>query len=106
MHGDQRRITNYILNKNWTHDDILIVCGDFGYIFYNDHSEHLFLNDIEEKCPFTIAFLAGNHENFNAIKKYPQEEWCGNLIHRIRKNIVFLINGNTPLNYSYMAIRG
>lgn len=76
----------------WTCEDYLIICGDFGYIYADDEDEHTFLDQLE-KLPYTICFSDGNHENFPAIYRYPCEEWMGGRIHRIRKNIVHLMRG-------------
>ena len=92
-HGDHVRFTENNMGDNeWTSEDYLIVCGDFGYIFRNNESEKEFLNYLETK-PYTICFCDGNHENFPAIYSYPEEEWNGGRIHRIRKNIVHLMRG-------------
>ena len=52
-----------------------------------------FLDYLEKEKPYTICFCDGNHENFPAIYEYPQEEWNGGKIHRIRKNIIHLMRG-------------
>lgn len=95
--GDTHGYPHYFLNgfmddEEWTEDDILIVCGDFGYIFLNDLNEDSFLNYLSSK-PYTICFADGNHENFPAIFSYPEEIWNGGRIHRIRKNIIHLMRG-------------
>ncbi len=93
-HGEQSRFYNkmFLPNGDLTSNDVLIVCGDFGYLFKNDTAENLFLNDLE-KLPYTIAFVDGNHENFTAIYEYPVIEWCGGKVHCIRKNVLHLIRG-------------
>ncbi len=93
-HGDPFRFTeaNMCGEAKWTSEDLLIVCGDFGYIFANDEKERLFLDELEEK-PYTICFCDGNHENFAVLNSYPKELWNGRYVHRIRKNIVHLMRG-------------
>lgn len=95
-HGDHLRfIENNIGDDEWTDNDILIVCGDFGYIFCPDNPrENEFLDYLETK-PYTIAFVDGNHENFPAIYSYPVEEWNGGAVNRIRRNVVHLMRGQT-----------
>jgi len=80
-------------------DDIIFVAGDWSYIFLDNFDERKYLDELEEK-PYTIAFVDGNHENFPALRSYPEEIFAGGRIHRIRKNIihlergqVFMING-------------
>ena len=91
-HGEQNRFIASREEKRWTAEDVLIVCGDFGFLFFNDRSENLFLDDLERR-PYTVCFLDGNHENFPAIFSYPEEEWCGGRVHRIRRNIIHLMRG-------------
>ncbi len=47
-HGDRARFA--LLGKygepDWTADDYLIVCGDFGFIFRNDGRENAFLDEL------------------------------------------------------------
>ena len=93
FHGDIRRF--YKLNKTYpslSEDDCLIVCGDFGFLFRNDRSENVWLDDLSTQ-PYNICFVDGNHENFNAINSYPVEEWCGGKVHKIRANIIHLMRG-------------
>lgn len=92
-HGDPLRfIENNMSDNEWTSDDYLIVCGDFGYVFCNNESEKEFLDYLETK-PYTICFCDGNHENFPAIYSYPKEKWNGGHVHRIRKNVLHLMRG-------------
>ena len=74
--------------------DYVIVCGDFGFLFRGTQNpeEAEFLNELEQK-KFHILFVDGNHENFPLIFSYPQEEWNGGKVHRIRKNILHLMRG-------------
>jgi len=92
-HSDPVRfIENNMGDNEWTSDDYLIVCGDFGFIFRNNEAEREFLDYLETK-PYTICFCDGNHENFPAIFSYPKEKWNGGYVHRIRKNILHLMRG-------------
>lgn len=93
-HGDRMRFfdNNMAGEPSWGADDILIVCGDFGFVFRNNESEEAFLDKLAEK-PYTICFCDGNHENFSAIYLYPQEMWMGGKVHKIRRNIFHLMRG-------------
>lgn len=93
-HGEQGRFLelNMYGESQWTDKDILIVCGDFGYLFTNQAYEHAFLNSLEKK-PYTICFCDGNHENFPAIKEYPRVKWNGGYVHKIRENVLHLTRG-------------
>lgn len=89
-HGEYGRLVE--LDRELKKDDYLIVCGDFGYIFSDNFTERQLLDDIEAR-PYTLLFVDGNHENFNAIYEYPKEIWNGGKIHRIRHNIIHLCRG-------------
>ena len=93
-HGEQSRFRAFLDygEATWTKDDILIVTGDFGYVFRNDVMENRFLNELAER-PYTICFCDGNHENFPAIYEYPVKEWNGGKVHEIRPNIFHLMRG-------------
>lgn len=79
--------------STWGEQDIIFVCGDFGYVFLNNEEEKNYLDFLEQNKSYTIAFVDGNHENFIELYKYPCEIWNGGKIHRIRKNIVHLMRG-------------
>jgi len=93
-HGDRLRfIENNMGDDEWTENDTLIVCGDFGFVFCPDSfGEAEFLDYLETK-PYTICFCDGNHENFPAIFSYPEERWNKGRIHRIRRNVIHLMRG-------------
>lgn len=92
-HGHQQRLLDLIREQMLMAGDLLIVLGDFSFLYRNDERENAFLDRLEREQSCTIAFIDGNHENFPAIYAYPQENWCGGKIHRIRKNIVHLMRG-------------
>ena len=46
-----------------------------------------------ERLPFTLAFVDGNHENYDAIESYHVEEWHGGKIQRIRPHVLHLMRG-------------
>ena len=93
-HGseDRFRMLAAYGEPHWTKEDYLMVGGDFGYLFANNRRENVFLDELEQK-PYTICFCDGNHENFPAIYSYPEENWNGGKIHRIRKNVIHLMRG-------------
>ncbi|WP_297237644.1 metallophosphoesterase [uncultured Faecalicoccus sp.] len=73
-------------------DDYLIICGDFGCIWDGDSGDRFWLNWLES-LPWTTLFIDGNHENFDVLNSYPEEEWHGGRVHRIRTNIFHLMRG-------------
>lgn len=82
---------DYIHDMTWG-DDILIVTGDFGYIMKCDFEEELHLDYLAKK-PYIICFCSGNHDNVPRINQYPEVEFCGAPVHKIRENIYHLKNG-------------
>lgn len=94
MHGEFSRF-DYLMRQGeetLSADDILIVCGDFGFVFLDNEREHKILDMIAEK-PYKVCFCDGNHENFAVLNALPVEEWNGGKIHRIRQNIIHLMRG-------------
>ena len=75
-----------------TKEDIMIICGDFGGVWFG-HSQDDGALDWLERLPFTLAFVDGNHENYDAIAAYPMEKWHGGNIHRIRPHVLHLMRG-------------
>ena len=98
-HNDFHRfnIENFPEQRNLTKDDYVIICGDFGGIWYNENNKYLkqekywldWLND----RPFTILFIDGNHENFDRLNALPKKEWHGGLVHEIRPSLLHLCRG-------------
>jgi hypothetical protein len=90
IHGDINRFNVKKLKK----DDILIVCGDFGFIWDGGKKEEKLLKKLGKK-KYSILFLDGTHENFDLLSKYPEVDFnggkaqhiCGNLYHLLRGEI-------------------
>lgn len=91
-HGEQGRFFTQFDRMGMTEKDYLIICGDFGFLFLDNETERMFLNDLEKR-PYTILFVDGNHENFPLIDSFPRERWHGGWVHRIRKNVLHLTRG-------------
>lgn len=80
------------IGKTLKRDDYLIIAGDFGGIWYGNKLDDIRLEFWEQK-PYTILWVDGNHENFDALNKYPVEKWNGGKIHKIRDNVFHLMRG-------------
>ena len=84
--------------KTLTKDDYVIICGDFGGIWWNSaeyvqrKSEDYWIKWLDDK-PFTTLFVDGNHENHARLANYPEEEWHGGRIHRIADSVFHLMRG-------------
>lgn len=75
-----------------TRNDYLIIAGDFGAVWTGTLKDDEALDYYANKN-FTTLFVGGNHENYDALEKYPIEKWNGGNIRRIRDNIFYLMNG-------------
>lgn len=78
--------------KEMTKEDYVIICGDFGLVWDND-GEDMWWRKWLEKKPFTTLFVDGNHENFDLLYEFPEEDWRCGRIHRISDSIIHLMRG-------------
>jgi hypothetical protein len=46
-----------------------------------------------ENKRYTVLFVDGNHENFDALAQYPITEWNGGKVQIIRENVIHLMRG-------------
>lgn len=93
-HGNFARFEqkNFPEQANMTKDDTVIITGDFGGVWFGDSRDDETL-DWLERLPFTLAFVCGNHENYDALERYPVAEWHGGKVHRIRPHVLHLMRG-------------
>ena len=96
-HADFKRFNteNFPEQNGMTKDDYVIICGDFGGVWSKDiesNNEKWWMDWLEDK-PFTTLFVDGNHENFDRLYAYPEEDWNGGKIHRIRPSVMHLMRG-------------
>ena len=75
-----------------TKQDIMICAGDFGGVWFGDSRDGETL-DWLERLPFTLAFVCGNHENYDALERYPVDDWHCGKVHRIRPHVLHLMRG-------------
>jgi hypothetical protein len=91
--------------QNLFEDDTLIILGDFGLLWRNDMTkDEKYWMEWLLKKPCNIAFVDGNHENFNIIDACPiEEKWGGYVqpvytnksnksIYRLRRGEVYTID--------------
>ena len=95
-HAKFKRFTTKMFpeQKTMTRDDYVIVCGDFGGIWYDNKEERYWLKWLNEK-PFTILYVDGNHENFDRLygDEFEVVDFHGGKAHKIRDNIYHLMRG-------------
>lgn len=81
--------------RNLTRDDYVIVCGDFGYVWFGNGRDDKFLDKLA-KLPYTLLYCDGNHENFAAYRdteKYPIVDFLEGKAQMIRPNVYHLLRG-------------
>ena len=90
-HGDIERFLSSPA-RNLKKGDILIICGDFGFIWNNSKQEQKILKSLTKK-KYNICFLDGTHENFDLLNDYEVSEWNGGKVHHIGGNVYHLMRG-------------
>lgn len=93
--GDMHGAENRFYDKEWRKlraGDILIICGDFGYIWDGGKFEKEIVEYLGSR-KFTVAFVDGTHENFDKINACRETYWKGGMVHRIHGNLLHLMRG-------------
>ena len=83
---------NFPQQKELTKNDYVIICGDFGGVWYGNEKDNYWLNWLEKKN-FTTLFVDGNHENFAALSQYDECSWNGGKVQFIRPSVIHLMRG-------------
>ena len=60
------RDESFPAGKTLKKDDYLIITGDFGGVWFGDIRDNKLL-EFYENQKYTILFVDGNHENFDAL---------------------------------------
>jgi hypothetical protein len=79
----------------FTRDDILIIAGDFGFIWTDEPNgeEKFYLKWFDENAPWTTIFIDGNHENHPRLNAYPVTEYRGAKVHQISESVYHVLRG-------------
>ena len=80
------------LTRELDKNDYVCILGDFGCVWNLDNEDNYWLDWLESR-PFTTLFLPGNHECYPLLRSFPEEQWCGGTIRRIRPSIIMLERG-------------
>ena len=93
-HGEFERFTpeRFPQQSELTREDLAIICGDFGGVWYGDERDDVKL-DFLESLPFTTLFVDGNHENYEELYRLPVGEWHGGKVRRVREHVLHLTRG-------------
>ena len=71
---------------------MLIVCGDFGYIYDGSKTEKQVVDFLSSRR-FVTAFIDGTHDNMKKINSSRITYWHGGMVHRIKGNLLHLCRG-------------
>ena len=77
-----------------TRGDTVLICGDFGGIWQQNTNEFYWRKFLSDR-PFTVAFVDGNHENFDRLysNEFEVVDFHGGKAHKIEENVYHLIRG-------------
>ena len=91
MHGCLERLYDRNFRKLKS-GDVLIVCGDFGYIWDGSKTEKQVIDFLATRR-FVTAFVDGTHDNMTTINRSRVTYWHGGMVHRIKGNLIHLMRG-------------
>lgn len=91
MHGDITRFKQKTI-KQLKKTDVLIICGDFGFVWNGSDQEKKQLEWIGRRR-FTTLFIDGVHENFDLLDQYPEQELYGGRVRGLGKRLFYLQRG-------------
>lgn len=83
---------NFLTGCTLTKNDIVIICGDAGFVWSGDKEDQRWINWIDRK-PWTTVYVCGNHENFDLLKKYPIVDFHGAKAHQISHSLYHILRG-------------
>lgn len=120
LHGGLERLSSknclLLKNSNVLADTVVIVTGDLSIPWKTITDKHgytrmskedLFWVNFMENKRFTLAFVDGNHENFNALHALPECEMFGNRVRMVSRNIVWLQRGlDYHINGKHIFVMG
>ena len=98
LHGTAERGRNRLSARCWpqgrdlTRGDVVIVAGDFGYVWDGGAVDAYWLKWLEGK-PWTTCFVDGNHENHALLASMPVREWNGGRVHEAMPHVLHLMRG-------------
>ena len=92
QHGGERigELTKYL--NEASDSDLLIILGDIGLKF-RDTEENRAFDELFLSSKKNIAFIDGNHENFDFLESFPMGERYGAPVRVLSENIVWLQRG-------------
>lgn len=98
VHGGAEYGSSRFSSKSWpdgrtlSRDDVVVVAGDFGFVWDGSNTDRYWLDWFESK-PWTTCFVDGNHENHRMLAELPETEWNGGRVHIARPHVLHLMRG-------------
>lgn len=98
VHGGAEYGSSRFSSKSWpdgrtlSRDDVVVVAGDFGFVWDGSNTDRYWLDWFESK-PWTTCFVDGNHENHRMLAELPETEWNGGRVHVARPHVLHLMRG-------------
>ena len=83
---------NFPIGNTLTKSDILIICGDGGFVWSGDKRDKWWINWISDK-PWTTVYVDGNHENHPLLSLYPVVDFYGAKAHEISDSLFHIKRG-------------
>ncbi len=91
VHGNLADLDSRNINK-LKKDDVLIIAGDFGFIWDNSKTELKALKKLSKR-KYKILFVDGVHENFELLEQYEEVSLFGAKARKIAENTYQLCRG-------------
>ncbi|QWT53111.1 metallophosphoesterase family protein [Eubacterium sp. MSJ-33] len=89
---DINKLDPFIDREDLDENDYLIICGDTGICGFSREQERATREYLRE-LPMTILFVDGNHEGFDELLSYREDEWHGGKVHIIEPGMIHLMRG-------------
>lgn len=80
-------------NKDMDKSDIIFVNGDFGFPWDGSNTDKYWFKWMDKEYRGTVAFVDGNHCNFDLLYQYPIIEKWGGKVHKLNDSVFHLIRG-------------
>ena len=87
--GSMQAFRDYV--ESAKEEDILILLGDICLKLEEEYRE---FDEYFLSIKKNIAFIDGNHENFDYLYSFPEEDWNGGKVHRLTDHIVHMKRGH------------
>ena len=93
-HGDYdiTKLTSRSFPDTLTKNDYVLICGDCAAVWDKGFGDRYIQKWFDNKS-WTTLYVDGNHENHDALRELPLEEWNGGLVHKVSDSVIHLERG-------------